>query len=278
MIKAGFGMFSRAALGIFLFVAFAAGIASAGNGRVAESGIDLSTLKIDESKYLGKKLDGEMALVDQDGVRFNLKDMFGKPLILVLSYYTCDGVCTTVNSDLRDVLAKVGLVEIGKDFNVLTLSFDTKDTAETITHFRTDLSLPPNTAKAWKHALALNSQDVADMAAGIGFKYFWSPRDRMFLHPNVYIFISSEGRVARYLYAYSVGPRDMEVAVMETARGQVGINKLGSLLVSYCYSYNYKVGKYTLNLPIFIGLGSLAVGGISFLVAAYVQKRKKRTN
>lgn len=272
-------MFSRAALGIFLFVAIFAGVAfAAGNRRVAESAIDLSTLKIDESKYLGKKLNGEMALVDQDGVRFNLKDVLGKPLILILSYYSCDGVCTTVNADLRDVLAKVGLVEIGKDFNVLTLSFDANDTAESITHFRNDLSLPPNAAKAWKHALAVNSQDVTDLAAGIGFKYFWSPRDRMFLHPNVYIFITSEGRVARYLYAYSVGPRDMEVAVMETAQGQVGINKLGTLLVSYCYSYNYKLGKYTLNLPIFIGLGSIAVGGISFLIAAYVQKRKKRTN
>lgn len=277
MGKAEYGMFPRMALRIFLFVALAAGTASAGYGRIAESAIDVSTLKIDEGKYLGKKLDGGLALVDQDGVRFNLGDMFGKPLILVLSYYTCDGVCSTVNADLRDVLAKAGNVEIGKDFNVLTLSFDKNDTAEAIAHFRTDLSLPPNMARAWKHALALNSKDVADLAAGIGFKYFWSPRDRMFFHPNVYIFISPQGRAVRYLYASSVGARDVEVAVTETAGDTLHPSQIGNLLVSYCYSYNYKVGKYTLNLPLFIGLGSLAIGGISFLVAVYVQKRK-RTN
>ncbi|MBI5637483.1 MAG: SCO family protein [Nitrospinae bacterium] len=277
MKKAAFGMFSRMALRILFFVALATGIASAEYGRIADSAIDVSTLKIDESKYLGKKLNGEIALVDQDGIRFNLKDMFGKPLILILSYYACDGVCSTVNADLRDVLAKAGNVEIGKDFNVLTISFDKNDTAGAITHFRSDLSLPPNQARAWKHALALNSKDVADLAAGIGFKYFWSPSDRMFFHPNVYIFISPSGRAARYLYASSVGALDLEVALTETAGDKLSPSQIGNLLVSYCYSYNYKVGKYTLNLPLFIGLGSLTIGGISFLVAAYVHKRK-RTN
>ncbi len=276
MGKAAYGIISRVALWLVLFTALASGAASAEYGRVPESAIDLSKIKIDEIKYLGKKLNGEMALVDQDGVRFNLKDMFGKPLILVLSYYSCDGVCSTVNSDLRDVLAKAGKVEIGKDFNVLTISFDKNDTAATVTNFRKDLSLPPNQARAWKHALAINSQDAGDLAAGIGFKYFWSPSDRVFLHPNLYIFISADGRVVRYLSASSVGPLDVEVAVMEAARGDVSPSQLGALLVSYCYSYNYKVGKYTLNLPIFIGLGSLAVGGISFFIASIIQKRKKK--
>ena len=265
----------RTALWIFLFTAFAAGTASAGYGRIAESAIDLSTLKIDENKYLGKKLNGGMALVGQDGGRFNLEDMFGKPLILILSYYTCDGVCSTVNSDLRDVLAKAGRVEIGKDFNVLTVSFDKNDTVEAIAHFRRDLSLPPNQARAWKHALAVNSLEVEELAAGIGFKYFWSPRDRMFLHPNVYIFVSPEGRVTRYLYASRVEARDVEVALTETAQGQLRPNQLGNLLISYCFSYNYKVGKYTLNLPVFIGLGSLTIGGLSLLAGIYVQKRKR---
>lgn len=267
-------MIPRAALWLLFFAAFAGGAASAGYGRVSESAIDLATLKIDESKYWGKKLNGEMALVDQNGVRFNLEEMFDKPLILVFSYYTCDGVCSTVNTDLRDVLAKAGRVEIGKDFNVLTLSFDKNETAEAMTGFRKGLSLSPGQARAWKHALAIDHKDAADLAAGVGFKYFWSPRDRMFFHPNVYIFISPEGRVMRYLYASSVGARDVEWAVMETAQGQVRPGQAGNLLVSYCYSYNYKAGKYTLNLPIFIGLGSLAFGGISFLVAVYVQRRK----
>jgi protein SCO1/2 len=259
---------------MLLFAAFAAGESFAEYGRVPESVIDLSTIRIDETKYLGKKLNGDMALVDQNGVRFNLKDMFGKPLILVLAYYTCDGACSTVNADLRDVLAKTDKVEIGKDFNVLTISFDIKDTATTVASFRKDLSLPPNMAGAWKHALAVNPKEVGDLASGIGYKYFWSVADRTFLHPNLYIFISPDGRVARYLYASSVGPRDVEVAVIEAARGEVGPNKIGALLISYCYSYNYKVGKYTLNIPIFIGLGSLAVGGLSLLVATYVKKRQ----
>lgn len=274
MAMAEHGSLLRLALRVVLLVALWASAAFAGYGRISESAIDLETLKIDEAKYLGKKLNGEMALVDQDGVRFNLQNMFGKPLILVLSYYTCDGVCSTVNADLRDLVAKVARVEIGKDFNALTVSFDKNDTIGTVTQFRKDLSLPPAQARVWKHALAVDPKDAAELAAAVGFRYFWSPRDRTFFHPNVYIFISPEGRVVRYLYASSVGARDMEVAVMETAQGLVRPAQIGNLLVSYCYSYNYKEGKYTMNLPIFIGLGSLAFGGITFLVAVYVHKGK----
>ncbi len=274
MVEGRYELFARAALIVILFVAYMGGTAFAGYGRDSESAIDLATLKINEDKYLGTKLNGEMALVDQNGIHFNLRDMFGKPLILILSYYTCDGACSTVNIDLRDVLAKTRRVEIGKDFNVLTVSFDKQDTAGSMGDFRRLLSLSPVQAGAWRHALAVATADSAALAAGVGFKYFWSPRDRMFFHPNVYIFISPEGRVVRYLYASRVDARDVEVAVMETAQGLVSPSQLGTLLVSYCYSYNYKEGKYTLNLPIFIALGSLTFGGLSLLAAMYVQKRK----
>ncbi len=115
MVEGRYELFARAALIVILFVAYMGGTAFAGYGRDSESAIDLATLKINEDKYLGTKLNGEMALVDQNGIHFNLRDMFGKPLILILSYYTCDGACSTVNIDLRDVLAKTRRVEIGKD-------------------------------------------------------------------------------------------------------------------------------------------------------------------
>lgn len=258
-----------------LLAALSAPPAFAGSGRTPDSAFDPNVFRIDEKEFLGKKLDGEIPFVDHDGVRFKLGSLMGKPLIIVFSYYTCDGVCSVVNTDLMRTLEKAKRVSPGADYNVLTLSFDKSDTADTLSHFRGELSLPTMMARGWKHALAVNFNDAENLAKTTGFRYFWSARDKTFFHPNVYIFISPDGRIARYLYSTAASPLDVEMAVMETARGEVRASQLATFALSLCYSYNYKAGKYTLNIPVFIGLGSLAVGVASYLVSIIIYKRRK---
>ncbi len=260
---------------IALLAVLATSPANAGYGRVAESLMDGNALKIAEKEHLGNKLDGDIQLVDQDGNKFKLGELFGKPLILILSYYKCDGVCGTVNSDLKGVLEKAKRVQPGADYRVLTVSFDKFDTADSLSTFRGDLSLPSQMAKEWKHSLAINFDDVRKLTKSVGFRYFWSQADRTFFHPNVYIFISPDGRVVRYLYASGVGAHDIEVAVLEAAEGKISPSQLGNLVLSYCYSYNYKEGKYTISIPVFVGIGSLAIGGVSILVSSIIYKRRR---
>lgn len=248
---------------------------AAGYGRNPDSAFDTTYLAIAEKEFLGNKIDGTIQLADQDGKKFALGDFFDKPLILVFSYYTCDGVCSVVNADLKAALEKASRIEPGADYRVLTISFDSHDTAATLSHFRGDLSLSPRMAGAWKHALAINFADAERLAKSAGFRYFWSARDKTFFHPNVYIFISPDGRIARYLYSSGAGARDIEVAVMETAQGQIRPAQLATLALSLCYSYNYKTGKYMLSIPVFIGLGSLCVGVASFLVSVLIYRKRK---
>jgi len=271
-------MAGKAALGaLFALVAlFGGSVAHASYGRVAESTMDPGIFRIDEKQHLGNRIDGTIRLVDQDGVQFKLGDLFGKPLVLLLSYYRCDGVCSTVNADFNKALQNAARVKPGADYRILTLSFDKYDTAETLSHFRGDLSLPSQVAREWKHSLAINKGDIGALANSVGFRYFWSPRDRTFFHPNVYIFISPDGRIARYLYASGVGSRDIELAVLETAQGDIRPSQVTDWALSLCYSYNFKEGKYTLNIPLFVGMGSLAIGGVSILISVFVI-RKRRT-
>jgi protein SCO1/2 len=113
-------------------------------------------------------------------------------------------------------------------------------------------------------------------ADSLGFKFFWSPRDKVFLHPGVYIALSADGRATRYLYSLSTKAKDLGLAVTEAKLGQVSSpRELLSYAVGLCYSYNYAEGRYTLNIPLFIGLGSLFSGVAAFAIAILIFRRRK---
>ena len=251
------------------------GYANAAYNSTPESSIDLDVFKVDEDRFLGIKINGDYLLTDESGAEFQLGDKFGKPLILVFSYYSCDGVCSAVNNDLKELLASVKRMDIGRNYNILTVSFDKYDTPGTTKMFKSKLNLPEQTAQAWTFATLKDPEDIKKLTGGVGFKYFWSPRDRVFYHPNIYVLVSPEGRAVRYLYGASIVGKDMELALLETGKGQIRPSEVINLIASYCYSYNYKEGKYTYNIPVFIAFGSLTVGVTSLIFSAMYFKRNR---
>lgn len=242
--------------------------------RTPDSVIDFKVFKIDQDEFLGKRVDGNLALNDQHGNRFLLKELFGKPTILVLSYFRCDGVCSIVNADMKNMLEEVNRIKIGENYNVVSLSFDKFDNPETTVMFTDKLALSEEMAKDWKFATMANPEEIRKFTDSVGFNYFWSPRDQTFFHPSVYIILSPQGRIARYLFANTIESRDVELALLETGKGLIKPTEVLNLVVSYCFSYNFKEGKYTLNIPLFVAVGSLTLGLTSLAVAVTVFRRK----
>lgn len=268
---------AKKAVALFLLltvVSYAQALAAPGLNE-PESDIDPAIFKIDQKEFLGKKIDKDLLLVDSKGNEFRLGDKLSTPLVLVLSYFRCDGVCPIINIELMEILKGVKRLDIGGQYSVLTLSFDKFDTPETLRMFEEELNLPDEMRKGWEIAMFKNPDDIRNFTDYLGFKYFWSPRDRTFFHPNIYILISPKGRVTRYLFAQTIESLDMEIALLETASEQLRPTQVIDLLVSYCYSYNFKEGKYSLNIPLFIGAGSLALGVLSFVASVFVFKKMR---
>jgi protein SCO1/2 len=181
-----------------------------------------------------------------------------------------------MNRLLYNELPKVERFRIGSDYRVLTVSFDKADTPEAAAEFAHRVGIPAELRAGWRHAVVKNRQtDVDALAGSVGFRYFWSNADKTFLHPNVLVFLTPEGRVARYLYGTRLDARAIQLALIDADWGRIAEGaSVIDMLTGVCFSYNYAEGKYQPNYPLLIGVGSLLFGIFLLAFGAFVFRRK----
>jgi protein SCO1/2 len=242
--------------------------------------LDPNIMLIDEKAVLGAKIDAGTTLIDQNGRERRWGEFLGKPLILVLSYYSCDGSCSIINTELANLLAEVSTVIPGEDFRVITLSFDRHDSKDTTATFRSHLALSGSLADNWTFATFKSEAELKSETERIGFKFFWSPEDRVFLHPGAFLFFSPDGRLIRVLYHDDITPRDVELAVLDARQGQFRPAEIVKFALSLCYSYSYHDGRYVMSIPLIVGAGALIFGLATLfgsMILFNLTKRSKRT-
>ncbi len=251
---------------------------------------DSSVMQIDEPRFLGNRLKGETWLTDADGKDFRVAELMGKPLILLLSYYGCDGSCPTMNAELAKVLANVTRFQLGRDYRVLTVSFDKRDTSGTAKQFVAKSAGMAGMAgvagvagaaqDGWRHAVLKAGGapgGVESFAGEVGFRYFWSDAAAAFLHPNVLVFLTPEGRVARYIYGARMDAKTIELAITDADWERIANSTAVFDMVSgACFSYNYAEGRYQLNYSLLAGVGSLLLGLSLMGLGAWAYRKKMK--
>jgi protein SCO1/2 len=76
---------------------------------------------------LGQYIPAGAAFVDEHGNHVDLKNSINKPTIIAPVYLSCMHECPMLLTGLAEVLGKLELVKPGRDFQVITLSFDEHD-------------------------------------------------------------------------------------------------------------------------------------------------------
>ena len=74
----------------------------------------------------------------------------------------------------------------------------------------------------------------------MGFKFKRMGED--FIHPAAIIFLSPKGAVTRYMYGVTYLPADVQMAVLEAARGEA--RPTISKFLSICFSYDPQGRSY----------------------------------
>ena len=238
-------------------------------------GTSAQQVGIDEQ--LGRDIPLDLTFRDEKGNAVSLKDIVTKPTILSLIYYNCRHICPELLAGLSETLGAMDMVP-GKDFSLLTVSFDDTDTPELALRTKKNYLSTLNKEmpeEAWKFltGAAKNISALTD-AAGFHFR-----KDKGgFLHPASLIVLSPKGKIIRYLYGSTFLPRDLSLAILEASEGRPG-RSVGKLLL-YCFSYDPEGKKYVFNILKVAGTVTILslISFIMYLNLSNRSYRRKRMN
>ena len=269
----------RQALWMVLILAFAAAALPAqsmapppgGMVRANETPGSLEGIGIDQR--LDESLPLALPFRDEAGRAVTLGDYFGKrPVVLALVYYNCPMLCTQVLNGLVASLNVMSL-EAGKDFDVVAVSFDPRETpAMAAAKKEAYLSRykHPAAAQGW-HFLTGDAASVAALTKAAGFRYRYDEELEQFAHASAIVVATPQGRLARYFYGIEYAPRDLRLGLVEASAGKIG-TPVDSILL-YCFHYDPASGKYG---PVVVNMVRLAGLATVVLIAAAIVVMSRR--
>ena len=223
---------------------------------------------------IDQKLDSALPLnlmfKDEAGRDVPLSSFFhsGKPVLLALVYYRCPMLCTQILTGVESSL-KVVSFNPGQDFEVVSVSFDPKDTPE-IAAAKKQTYLKrygrPNTQNGW-HFLTGDEANIKALTDAVGFHYKYDAKTDQFAHASGIMIVTPDGRLSKYFYGVEYAPRDVRLGLVEASQGKIG-NPVDQILL-FCYHYDPATGKYgaiAMNMVRFAGAAFVVVCGMFLLV------------
>lgn len=196
------------------------------------------------TQRLGAQIPLDATFKDENGNSVFLSSYFGKqPVVLILAYYRCPMLCSEVLSGAVTALKNVGF-EIGKQFQVLTVSFDPRDTPEVATAKKQTFINEygdPLAATGW-HFLTGEKTQIDALANAVGFHYSYDAKTGQYAHAAGLVVISPKGKVAQYFYGVEYPSRDLHLAIVQSSAEKIG--SLADEIVLYCCKYDLGTGRY----------------------------------
>jgi protein SCO1/2 len=195
-------------------------------------------------QHLDEKLPLDIEFTDEQGRSVKLGSYFGeRPVVLTFVYYDCPMLCSLVLNAMASSLKAMSL-DAGKDFEVVAVSFDPRETPALAAERKRVLLERydrPAAADGW-HLLTGSQASIEQITKAAGFRYTWDEATKQFAHPSGIIVVTPDGRLARYLFGLEYGPRDLRLALVDASSGKVG-SVVDSLLL-YCFHYDPATGRY----------------------------------
>lgn len=226
---------------------------------------------------LGESIPLDLPFVDSEGQPVQLGDYFGsnRPVVLALVYYECPVLCSMVLNGLVSSL-DVLTFQPGEDYEVVVVSFDPGEGPDLARAKRTNIldQLGRPGAEAGVHFLTGQPPSIDALTSAVGFKYVYDEERDQFAHASGVTILTPSGQVSRYLFGVEYAPKDMRLALVESADSKIG-GPVDQLLL-YCYLYDPATGKYgaaTMNM-VRLGGGITVLGLLAFI--ALSRRRDRR--
>jgi protein SCO1/2 len=229
-------------------------------------------LEVGITEHLDQYLPDNVLLINEEGQEVNLKKLIDKPTVLNFVYFRCPGICSPLMNGLSEVINYTGMV-LGKDYQVITISFDSRETYELAFKKRTNYlkkMVHKSDSAGWVFLTgdSLNIQRITQ-ATGFGFKLVGNE----FMHEGALIMISPDGKITRYLKGISFLPLEFKLAILEASQGK-SAPTVGKV-IQFCFSYDASSQHYVLDIT---KISAIIIIFFAVTLLVYLLIKSKRKN
>lgn len=242
---------------------------------------------IEVEQKLGDSFPLEAGFTNEKGERMVLGKLGPKslPLMLTLNYSNCPGLCVAQLSNLADALGKIDRLEMGKDFHVVSISIDPRETNEKLAgmkqryaaSFRSHSEPSQSIGSGW-HFLRGDDASIKKVANAVGFRYTYDAKNDRFNHASCVVLISPSGKITRYLFEVGYQPETLRLAAIEASEGRIGT--LADHFLLSCFHYNPDEGKYSASARKLLAYaaGGFVIVGIALSIPFWIGYRNLNKN
>lgn len=222
---------------------------------------------------LGDTIPMNLTFNNENSEQVTLRQLIDMPTILMFVYFDCPNLCSPLMDGVADVISKLDMT-IGKDYKVITISFNTTDTPEKAKEKKENFvqKISKENQKYWMY-LTGTQENINAVTDAVGYKFKSQGLD--FAHPSAIVILSPFGKITRYLYGLTYLPFDLKMAIIEAGKGiaRPSSNKV----LEYCFAYNPSSKTYTLQVTRIIGTLMLFFIVIGLVIIVFWRRRNKNS-
>jgi protein SCO1/2 len=209
-----------------------------------------------------------------------------RPVLLLMMYFRCPILCPKMHQEVTDLLGRLPF-RIGRDIDVVMVSFDPLDTPREAERFKTDglmLYTKPvdeYTRSGW-HYLTGTAQNARVLADSIGFAYRYIPESQQYSHGPALFLLTPRGVLSRVYANFEITEperlEEIRLSLVEASQGRIGTTVDKFML--FCYRFDPRAGSYVLQALRVMQIGGVitvtALGGlVGWLVRGELRKRAR---
>jgi protein SCO1/2 len=235
---------------------------------------------------LGQKVPLDLKFTDVDGVEKPLRDWFsdGRPVLMTMVYFRCPMVCPLTLERLTQRLREITDWNVGREFNVVVVSFDPSETAQVAAakkfEYVTNYGRGPaeSVERGWAWLTSEDPSRARSLADALGFPYRYLPASNEYSHATVFFAVTPDGTISRYLNGLDTSAKEVRLSLLDAGQG-----KLGGVLDTFwqmCFTFDAHAGSYTVaafRVMQFASVGIVVVvGGLIGAMLLIERRRRSR--
>jgi protein SCO1/2 len=251
--------------GIILALVICAGLALVIASVIPRPRPKATVTDIDPKKLfrpqLGTSIPAHLTFRDQSGKQVTMGD-YGKvrPFLLVPVYFKCPSLCNEVLIELVKGLRGVAAYSVGKDYDVVVVSFDPRE-PPALANAKKQSALEaydrPESEGGW-HFLTGQQDQIDGLLDSIGYKVQWDESKKEYLHASGVVVCSPKGKIVRYFPGLDYRPLYLRLALTEASEGTIRMGVIDQVLLP-CFRFDAEKGQYSAAVLTIVKAGGIAM-------------------